>query len=458
MYDLFITNASIIDPESRKITVANVGVKGGRIAAITRDAAESVQALDCTGLYLSPGFIDIHAHIESNPSAGILMCQQGVTTVINGNCGMSPDNLPAFLERESVRGFAVNQYELVGATSLRAQSGQHDRNAPMSVSQTDTAAGLLEEAMSAGAAGLSFGLEYEPGSSAAEILALARIAARHGKPVAVHIRSDYYAGLSAINEAIDICRRTGAGVQISHVVYQFGYGMMQQALDIIDSAVQEGLDISCDSGMYTSFATFIGTPVFDESCFEKWQVSYDSLVAANGKYAGQRLTRESYLDLRTNYPEDAVIAMIGVPHEIPLAFTLPYMMVSSDAGVNQGQDTSRGHPQDSGTFPRFFRKIFRETGQLSLVDAVRRATILPADRMGLSKKGRIGIGMDADLTIFNPILITDRGQFPHEGRPDALHDGIESVVINGHLVIHQKNVLKPDAGHTVRMRGKPYSY
>ena len=458
MYDIFLKNASIIDPERRSITVAGMGIKDGRIAAITRDALESAKEIDCTGLYLSPGFIDIHAHIESNPAQGMLMCQQGVTTVINGNCGMSPENLPEFLERDSKKGFAVNQYELQGATSLRMQSGHMDSYSPMSTAELDTACGLLEDALSAGAAGLSFGLEYQPGSSKEEVLALSRIAARHDKPIAIHIRTDYYPGLTALKEAIDICRYTGAGVQISHVVYQFGYGMMHEALHIIDSAVNEGLDITCDSGMYTSFATFIGTAVFDESCFDKWQISYDSLVAANGKYAGQRLSREKYYDLRKNHPNDAVIALIGVPHEIPLAFTLPYMMLSSDAGVNQSPDTSMGHPQDSGTFPRFLRMLVRETGQLTLVDAVRRMTILPAERMELSHKGRIGIGMDADLTLFDLSKITDRGLFPHEGRPDTLPDGIEAVVINGQLAVHKKNPLKSDAGRTILVPNTPFSY
>lgn len=458
MYDLVIENGHLIDPEAGKIITADLYVKNGAIAEITREKREAGKAIDAAGNYVSPGFIDIHTHIEGHTENGTLMAQQGVTTVINGNCGHSPENPCGFLDEQDQKGFIINQAELVGAITLRAMAGVTDPFTPMNAKQIDDANGILKEQLEEGAAGLSFGLEYSPGSSSEEVLALSRTAALYGKPVAIHTRTDCYAGLGALDEAIDINRITGAPVQVSHVVYQYGYGMMKQALQMIDDAVRAGYDISCDSGMYTSFATGIGTPVFESGCFKKWKCSYNSILAATGPNAGQRMTKEIYENYRKNYPDEVAIALIGCPDEIDMAFDLPYMMVSSDGGVNKTGDTSQGHPQDAGTFPRFLSRLVRETGRLTLPDAVKRITILPAERMGLKKKGRIRVGNDADLTIFDPAQIVDRSRFAHEGRCDTLPDGISYVILDGKVVVEKKEISCANAGKSLKMPCGSWSY
>lgn len=458
MYDLVIENGHLIDPESQKVITADLYVKDGAIAEITREKREAERTIDAQGNFVSPGFIDIHTHIEGYAENGALMAQQGVTTVINGNCGHSPEDPCGFLDEQDKKGFIINQAELAGAITLRAMAGVTDPFTPMNAKQIDYANGILEEQLQEGAVGLSFGLEYSPGSSSEEVLALSKTAAKYGKPVAIHTRTDCYAGLGALDEAIDINRITGAPVQISHVVYQYGYGMMEQALQMIDDSVSAGYDISCDSGMYTSFATGIGTPVFEAGCFKKWKCSYDSILAATGPNAGQRMTKEIYENYRKNYPDEVAIALIGNPNEINMAFDLPYMMVSSDGGVNKTGDTSQGHPQDAGTFPRFLNQLVRETGRLTLPDAIRRITILPAERMGLSKKGRICIGNDADLTIFDPQKIIDRSKFAHEGRCDALPDGISYVLIGGEVAVDHKKIQCSNAGKSLKNPCGVWSY
>jgi N-acyl-D-amino-acid deacylase len=449
MYDLNIINANIIDPERGKITVGNICIKNGIISEITREVKESNTVIDASNKFVSPGFIDIHAHIEGNISAGNMICRQGVTTVVNGNCGMGPDDPVSFMKDQNKKGFIINQVELAGATILRSIAGAADPLAPMNAGQLAAANSLLAERLQNGCAGLSFGLEYVPGSSKDEVLTLSRTAARYGKPVAIHTRSDNYSGLASLEEAINICKTTGASVQISHVVYQFGFGMMRQALDIINDAVSQGYDISCDSGMYTSFATYIGTEVFAPSCFQKWNRSYDSIFMSTGKYQGQYLTEESYSDARKNHPEDVAIAVIGVPHEIDMAFDLPYMMVSSDAGVNSSGDTSLCHPQDAGTFPRFLRRLVRDSNRLTLVDAIRRITILPAKRMNLDTKGRISPGASADLVIFDIEKLKDNSLFPYEGKSDTPPDGIGSVIVAGKIAINNNEIICKNAGEAI---------
>lgn len=458
MYDLAVRNGRLIDPESGRILRADLYVKDGVIAEITREKREAETVLDAAENFVSPGFIDIHTHIEGYAENGALMAQQGVTTVINGNCGHSPEDPCGFLDEQDKKGFIINQAELVGAITLRSLAGVNDPFTPMNTKQIDYANGILKEQLQAGAAGLSFGLEYSPGSSTEEVMALSRTAALYGKPVAIHTRTDCYAGLGALDEAIDINRITGAPVQVSHVVYQYGYGMMKQALQMIDDAVKAGYEISCDSGMYTSFATEIGTPVFEPGCFKKWKCSYDSILAATGPNAGQRMTKEIYENYRKDYPNEVAIALIGCPDEIDLAYDLPYMMVSSDAGVNKTGDTSMGHPQDAGTFPRFLHQLVRETGRLTLPDAIRRITVLPADRMGLTKKGRISVGSDADLTIFDPVHIVDHSKFAHEGRCDTLPDGISYVVVNGKLAVENKELCCSKAGRALKISGGYWFY
>jgi N-acyl-D-amino-acid deacylase len=458
MYDICINNGNIIDPERGKITVGNICVKDGVIAEITREDKESSEKIDASGKFVSPGFIDIHAHIEGNISSGTMLCRQGVTTAVNGNCGMGPEDPAGFIDAQNKNGFIINQIELAGATILRRQCGMNDPLKPMTPGQLERANALLDERLRSGCAGLSFGLEYQPGSSTEEVLALSRTAARYGKPVTIHTRFDNFQGLAALAEAINICKITGAPVQISHVVYQYGFGMMKPALDMINDAVAAGYDISCDSGMYTSFATYIGTEVFAPSCFEKWERSYDAIFMSTGKYKGQYLNKESYEDARANHPDDVAIALIGIPHEIDMAFDLPYMMVSSDAGVNSGTDTSKCHPQDAGTFPRFLRRLVRETNRLTLVDAVRRVTVLPAERMKLTKKGRIAAGCDADLTVFDINRVKDNAVFPNEGKSDAAPEGIYAVIVGGKIAISDNRTVCVNAGSAIPSPSDKWSF
>lgn len=448
-YDLVIENGKVIDPKSNRCVVCNMGIKDGKITALTREKLSSEIVINATGKVVCPGFIDIHAHVEGKKACGKLLAAMGVTTVYNGNCGMGVEDLEGFMNKYEAEGFIINQIEQVGHTTLREAVGLRNRYTPASPIEILDMERLLEDEFKIGAYGLSFGLEYVPGASKEEILALGRVAAKYDKLISIHTRGDGYAGLISLKEAIDICRITGARVQISHLVYQFGMGMIAQAIKLIDEAIEEGLDISVDSGMYSSFATAIGSAVFDEGCLERWGCDYDSLVAATGKYRGKRLTKELYTELRQQMPEETAIGMVGKESEVFEALKKPYMMVSTDAGTLYDGELP-GHPQDAGTYPRFIRTMVKEQAALSLNEAIRRCTYLPASKLGLSNKGVINMGADADIVIFSPEILKDKADYPGFGEVDARPEGIDYVIVNGKIVVKGKEVLEEKPGKIIR--------
>lgn len=450
-YDYVLKNGTLIDPKNKKSTVANIGVLDGKIQSITREELQSGNILDVEGKIVCPGIIDIHAHVEGNLDCAKIMNAMGVTTVYNGNCGMSPENMQSFYDKYTKEGFLINQMEQIGHTNLRESVGVTDRYKSAEKIQVEEMKILLEESFNYGVSGLSFGLEYVPGSSSYEVIELAKVAARYGKLISIHTRSDCYSGLNTLTEAINICRKTGAAVNISHLVYQFGMGMMSEALRLIDEALDEGLDISVDSGLYSGFATEIGSAVFDDGCLKKWNADYNDMTAGTGKYRGIRLTKEMFEELRRDYPQETGVALVGKEYEVFEALDKPYMMVSTDAGTLYDNGVP-GHPQDSSTYPKLFRTMVREQNRMSLIEAVRRCTYLPAKRLGLDKKGVMEEGADADILVFDKKKIKENADYPCFGRTDTRPDGIEYVFVNGVMTAKGKDVLDVKPGKIIKSK------
>ena len=449
MFDIVILDGTIIDPKSRRSTIANIGIENGKIQEISRKILEGKKVIWAKGYVVCPGFIDPHAHVEGNADCAEVLAAMGVTTVVNGNCGNSPLELEAFFEKHEKEGFLINQYEQIGHTTLRQLAGNMDRYSASTHEQIQIMVKAATDAFRMGVCGLSFGLEYVPGSSREEILQLSKVAAEFGKPVSIHTRTDGYPGLVALQEAIDICKLTGASVQISHLTYMFGLGMAKESLRMIEQACQEGFDITVDSGLYSAFATQIGSAVFDEGCTEKWNSDYSCIVAGTGKYRGMQLTEAMYKDLRKNFPEESGIGMVGKEYEVFEILEKPYVMVGTDAGT-QYDNGRPGHPQDAGTYPKFFKTMVREQNRISLLDAIDKCTYMVAKRFGMDTKGYIGLGADADLVIFNPKTIEDKANYPCFGDTHTRPEGIHTVIVNGVLTVEGKVVNKTTAGKIVK--------
>lgn len=445
-YDLVINGGIIIEPKSNTQTRGNIGILNGKIARISRELMEGLETIDATNRIVCPGFIDIHSHLNTDYYAAWLSAKQGITTCLSGNCGLT-QGMPIdhYLNTIEENGYPINFATLVGHSwTLRELVGVKSPTQTATPEQTAKMAELVEQALEEGAFGVSLGLEYSPGATQEEYMPLVKLAAKYDKLVSIHIRTDALDFAVGLKEAIDLSEKTGARVQISHLAYQFGVhpDVTQMALIMIENAIKKGLPIQCDSGMYEAFATFVNSAVFSDGWEKRYGCQLSDLMISNGKYVGQRATKEIIEYIRKN--EDGTIgtAFVGVLPDLALAIKQPYTMISTDAGLSD--KPGNGHPQDAGTYPRAFQKLVREQGALSMMEAVYKSTYMPAKQLGIEdRKGWIGTGADADLVVFDPKTIRDNADYVGIGKPDAPPSGIDAVIVNG-VTIFEGEKTYPD--------------
>jgi N-acyl-D-amino-acid deacylase len=429
--DYLVRNARIVDPESGLDFAGNVGIRGDKIDGLYPAAGplpQAAETIDAGGGILVPGFIDIHAHTDNDIPCAEKLLAMGVTTAVSGNCGLSPVDFESFFAEFEKTGYPINQLELAGHTSLREAAGQKDIHAAASKSQIETMKRLAQTAYAAGAAGISFGLEYVPGTPRPEALELARTAADAGRFISIHGRYRAADDLDSLREALELAVLTGAPLVYSHLVYMYRGNILQEALRIIEAYREQNANVWVDSGMYTAFASFAGAAVFAENFFQRNEFEYKKLRAASGKYAGQILDRAKFLEIRSQFPLDSVIYDPGGSDDVYAAYSLRDVMVSTDC---MKYPPGQGHPQGAATYPYFFRVMVKERKQLTLMDAVKRCTLLPAQAAGLAAKGRLAPGMDADLTVLDWDRLREHADFPGSGDPGAPPEGITHVFVNG---------------------------
>ena len=436
-FDLVIKNGTLVDPEKGTISHGNIGIINNKISKVTPDEIWGKLQINAGGFVVCPGFIDVHSHLDGCMETAKLSARQGITTAIGGNCGASPINIKDFLDDQDEKGFLINQAEQIGASIIRRDVGATDPYAAADKDQIDKMCVLLTKAFEEGAMGMSLGTEYTPGCTFDELMAISRVAAEYDRIIAIHTNVVRPKDLSSLVQVIDLAKATGAHLLVSHFVYQYGTGIMTEALELVDKARAEGIRISVDSGMYKDFTTGIGSAVYDEAHMKGFNWKYEDLLAASGKYKGKRLNAEMYKELREFYPRESVICFTGVEEEIYEALNKSYVMPSTDTGKDP-----KAHPQNAGTFPRFFRKMVRQRKDLSLVEAVKRCTLLPAEVYKLKDKGKLSEGADADIVIFDMNKITDRAEFPGLGEPDAAPLGINYVIVNGRIIAQEGNLME----------------
>lgn len=451
LLDLLVTGGWLIDPERLEMRPGSIGVKDGRIAGVygaDARAPEALSRIDAEGAAVCPGFIDVHSHLDGQEECGRRALLQGITTSFGGNCGLSPVDMDAFFESQR-GGYCVNQCEFVGHSfTLREAVGLKDTGACADLDQLGRMESMARRAMDAGAWGVSFGLDYCPGCAFREVETLGRLTAEYGGICPVHTRLFTMYDMYSIAEAARLAVIAGVQVQVSHLVYQYPMNeLLDDAFEMIEFAHDRGARICCDSGMYTNFAAPLGSATFDPENMEACDWQYDHLLVSTGEYRGMRMDEALYRRLRREAPETEVICFSGDERAVEHAFSRDYVMISTDAGAYQ---PGQGHPQAAASFPRFFRIMARERKRLSWPEAVRRATLLPAETMGLKTKGRLREGMDADLVVFDPRTISERADFAGMGEPDAPPEGIRAVILGGQLAAQDSRVVNARLGRTIR--------
>jgi N-acyl-D-amino-acid deacylase len=482
-YDLVIRNARIVDGSGNPWYRGDVAIRGGRIAAIGRlDGAGAARLVDAQGGIVAPGFIDIHTHADGSltdsPAADNYVLD-GVTTLVGGNCGGSPTDLPAFFAELRGKGISVNFATLVGHNSVRrAVLGTEPRDpTPEELARME---GLVEEAMRQGAFGFSTGLIYVPGTYAktSEVVALARAAARRGGLYASHIRNEGDGVLDAIAEALQVGREAGMPVEISHfkVAGKQNWGRSANTIALVERARAEGLDVTVDQYPYTASSTNLGTqlpswalaggqaelvkrlddPATRRKIADEMKRSnqrakrkhLDHAVVASCRWDASlngksitAITRERGRKAKLDAEIQTVLDMMAkggaqmVYHtmdegDVERIMRYPYTMVGSDSGVLQLGD-GQPHPRGYGSNARILGRYVRERKVLRLEEAVRKMTSLPAQRLGLSDRGLLRPGMWADLVVFDDRRVADRATFD---KPHAYPDGFRLVVVNGEIV------------------------
>ena len=500
-YDLVITNARVIDGSGNPWFRADIGVNDGRIVRIGRiGVTQGRQAIDAKGQILAPGFIDVHTHVESIYSlpAAENFIRMGVTSLVTGNCGSSTTDVGEFLGRIQAKPIAVNLATLIAHGSVRRRVVGLDDRAPTAEEQKQMEA-LVEKGMQEGAVGLSTGLIYTPGTFAKtdEIIGLARVAARYGGLYATHMRNEGEKVADAIRESIKIGEQAGLPVEISHfkISSKKLWGQSPMTLGLVRDARARGLTVTVDQYAYTASSTSLESRLpswlraggleeakkrladnatrekvvsdmkdsLKRSGFKDFDyavvASYDPDKSFNGKSIAEitKLVKKKS-DVSSQIDQMIEMYLAGgagmVYHgmsedDVKRIMQESFTMIASDSGVRQN-DESVPHPRGYGNNVRVLGHYVRELKLLSLEDAVRKMTSLPAQTFGFRDRGLIREGFAADIVIFDENTIVDRATYD---QPHQFPVGISFVIVNGEVVLKDNALTAARPGTALRGSG-----
>ncbi len=485
-YDLVIINGKLIDGTGNSWRYADIGVTGGKISHIGNlKQASSRHVIDAKNLVITPGFIDVHTHIEGNDMKVPLapnFILDGVTTVVTGNCGSSNTDIERYFFRIDSVKTSVNIASLIGHNSVRrAVMGDNQRDP--SADEQKKMEDLVDIAMQKGAVGLSTGLIYVPGtySKTAEVVGLAKAASRHGGVYASHIRDEGDKVTEAIEEAINIGRQAQIPVEISHfkVTYKPNWGRSVNTLAQVEKARVEGVDVTIDQYPYVASSTTLNTTVpswvfsggrdsvlvrladnntrkkikneMTATLKRKQLKNYGYAVVArygaDTTLNGKNISEINKLKGRKGKPmeeAETILEMVEKGSAQMVFFSMheddlrrimqyPYNMFASDAGIARF-GSGVPHPRSYGTNSRVLGTYVRDLKVISLEEAIRRMTSLPAQKFNLRDRGLIHKGLAADLVIFDPQKVGDKSTFT---QPHAYAEGFEYVIVNGKITAQQ---------------------
>ena len=448
-----ICGGRVVDPANQIDSELNLLLDGGKVAAVTTETPQADLRIDACGKIVSPGFVDIHMHedpvddgkLYTDNERAIFHCmlRMGVTTAVGGNCGENKFHPADYLDLVDRDGAAVNVAMLAGHEFFRLRAGCTNKYAPATAAQKDQMAREITKSLRRGCAGVSYGIRYVPGIDMGELIRTAQGCQAGGKPIAAHIRSDAEEIYDAAREFLDAGAALGVPVQISHIGSMAGFGQMEKFLSLVDGYKTKNKRISCDCYPYAAFSTGIGSTTYDPGWLERYGCDYSVVELCEGKYKGQRCTKEIFEELRRDFPETMTVCYVMQAAEVERAYRHPGVMLGSDGTLSRGQ----GHPRAAGAFPKLLADYVRP-GKMSLYEAINKMSTLPARQMGFENKGKLSVGADADIVIFDLDKVQDRATFASPVLPPA---GIDWVLVNGQLAAVDGSVINGRAGRAVRV-------
>jgi len=438
-YDLVVKAGRVMDPESGLDAIRNIGIRDGRIIMISEDTLDGGKVIDAAGLVVAPGFIDLHTHqfnLQQSQELYEVKARDGVTTAFELEIGTA-DVTKWYDEREG--GQRINYGVSIGHTPVRvvvmADSGQVLPSGPggsevASSQQITEMERRIEEGLEQGALAVGFGLVYTPAATSAEFEALLRIAANHNAIAFVHLRGTSSWNpdpeLTGLREAIASVATTGTSLHVAHANSSAG-PFLEEFLRTIEQTRSSGQDITTEAYPYEAGMTYI-----ESAAFDNWEsLEEDRFSILEWAQTGERLTRDTFASYRAR---GGLVIMHARDEELTrTVLENPITMIASDGFIENG----RGHPRASGTFSKVLGKYVREEHRLTLMEALRRMTIEPARRLEkrvwvMKSKGRLSVGADADITIFDAATVIDRSTYTNPTLPSA---GIMYVLVNGELVV-----------------------
>ena len=430
-YDIVLANGRVVDPETNLDAIRNVGLNSGRIAAISASPLTGRTTVDAKGLVVTAGFIDLHSHGQDAENYAY-KARDGVTTALELEVGVNPvASWYAAREGRALVNFGATSGHIPARMAVMHDSGTL---LPRDAAATRAATAgerketyeLVRQGLDEGALGIGMGIAYTPKASREEILEIFELAALRRVPVFVHIRSSgpvEPGAVDALQEVLSDALATGAGLHVVHIT-SMGLRQTPLLLRMIAGAQRRGLDVTTEAYPYTAAMTDLGSAVFEEG----WQtrngdITFGSLQSAA---TGERLTAESFVRYRK---QGGMVIIHSIPEEIArLAIADLNVMVASDGEIDHG----KGHPRGAGTFARVLGHYVREEHALTLMDALRKMSLMPAQRLGIQSKGRLQVGADADITVFDADRVNDRATFDN---PAQYSEGIPYVLVNGAFVV-----------------------
>jgi len=442
-YDLVLEGGRVMDPETGLDAIRNVGIRDGKIARISSEPLSGRRTIPAAGLVVAPGFIDLHQHGQDLASQRV-KALDGVTTALELEIG-APD-VARFLQ--SKQGHSLINYgtaaSQVAARSLAfgvplppgdilPKSGPAT-DQPATPAQIEAMRQRLRHELDAGGLAIGMGIAYTPGASRLEIIDLFRLAASRNVPVYTHVRGsghlDPGSAVESVSEVIAASAISGAPVHIVHINSTCAADSLE-CLSLIAGARARGLDITTEAYPYIAGMTAINSAVFNPGWQQRLNIDYGNIMIPA---TGERLTRQRFDALHAATTPQFVVIFSNTQQIIDQVIPNPLVMIASDG--------LPGHPRNAGTYSRILAQYVREKQTITLMDALRKMSLMPAQMLERStpaarRKGRLQEGADADIVVFDPATIRDNSTFQ---KPMESSTGVHYLIVGGSVLVDQGQI------------------